>query len=132
MARQNRGAMSDRVAWHCSTQKPGRCACARAATLLLARLARLARLAMASRRQPAGSSERAAAAPLLPADRRAVWLAPGAVDCDVVAFEHSLAHGHVAQGLRMYQGKLLPGHFDTWGLAPIAWPTAATPMPRCG
>ena len=44
----------------------------------------LARLAMAPRRQPAGSSERAAAAPLLPADRRAVWLAPGAVGCDVV------------------------------------------------
>ena len=100
--------------------------------LLLARLARLARLAMAPWRQPAGSSERAAAAPLLPADRRAVWLAPGAVGRDVVAFEQALAHGHVALGLRLDQGELLPGDFDEWEQAPIAWPTAATPMPRCG
>ena len=57
-----------------------------------------------------------AAAPLLHADRRAVWLAPGAVDCDVVAFEQALSLGHVAQGLRLYQGELLPGHFDEWVL----------------
>lgn len=33
----------------------------------------------------------AATAPVLYADRRAVWLAPGAVACDVVAFEQALA-----------------------------------------
>ena len=56
----------------------------------------------------------AAASPLLHADRRAVWLAPGAVACDVVAFEQALSRGHVAGGLRLYQGDLLPGHFDEW------------------
>ena len=59
---------------------------------------------------------RPAAAPLLHADRRAVWLAPDAVHCDVVAFEQALAQGHLAQGERLYQGELLPGHFDEWVL----------------
>lgn len=58
----------------------------------------------------------AATAPVLYADRRAVWLAPGAVACDVVAFEQALAQGHAARGLRLYQGDLLPGHFDEWVL----------------
>ena len=61
---------------------------------------------------PAG----AAPAPVLLADRRAVWLADHAVACDVVAFELALSQGQTSEGLRLYQGELLPGHFDEWVL----------------
>ena len=66
--------------------------------------------------EAAQAGQGAAATPLLHADRRAVWLAPGAVACDVLAFEQALSQGHMARGLRLYQGDLLPGHFDEWVL----------------
>jgi hypothetical protein len=53
---------------------------------------------------------------LLMADRRAVWLAPGALHCDVDAFEQALARGDLDAAARIYQGDLLPGHFDEWVL----------------
>jgi len=53
---------------------------------------------------------------LLMADRRAVWLAPGALHCDVDAFEQALARGELDAAARIYQGDLLPGHFDEWVL----------------
>ena len=53
---------------------------------------------------------------LLMADRRAVWLAPGALHCDVDAFVQALAQGELVTARRIYQGDLLPGHFDEWVL----------------
>ncbi len=53
---------------------------------------------------------------VLHADRRAVWLANHAVACDVAAFEQAQAQGRSDECLRLYQGELLPGHFDEWVL----------------
>ncbi len=58
----------------------------------------------------------APAPPVLHADRRAVWLASQTVACDVAAFEQALAQGRNDECLRLYQGELLPGHFDEWVL----------------
>ena len=75
----------------------------------------------ASSPAPAGAawspaSTGAAPAPVLHADRRAVWLAAHAVACDVAAFEQALDQGRSSECLRLYQGELLPGHFDEWVL----------------
>ena len=57
-----------------------------------------------------------APSPVLHADRRAVWLVSGALDCDVDAFVQALAQGRLTEAARCYQGELLPGHFDEWVL----------------
>ena len=54
--------------------------------------------------------------PVLQADRRAVWLVAETVFCDVAAFERAWAGGQDTECLRLYQGELLPGHFDEWVL----------------
>ncbi|MDP3224770.1 MAG: NACHT domain-containing protein [Rubrivivax sp.] len=56
------------------------------------------------------------ALPALMADRRAVWLAPGALLSDVSTFVQALAQGRFDVALACYQGELLPGHFDNWVL----------------
>lgn len=68
---------------------------------------------------PAGAPDREPEPPggaLLMADRRAVWLAPGVLQCDVDAFVQALAQGKLGAASRIYQGDLLPGHFDEWVL----------------
>ena len=54
--------------------------------------------------------------PVLHADRRTVWLARGALACDADTFQQALAAGHDARAASLYQGELLPGHFDEWVL----------------
>ncbi len=51
---------------------------------------------------------------VLQADRRAIWLAPDAVHCDVPAFLRALRTGDASGAARLYGGDLLPGHFDDW------------------
>ncbi len=53
---------------------------------------------------------------LLVADRRAVWLAPGALGSDVHRFNQAVLRSDWAEAARLYQGDLLPGHFDEWVL----------------
>ena len=60
--------------------------------------------------EPAGS----ASPPLLLADRQALRLAPGALACDVPAFEAALQQGRLAEAQALYQGELLPGLYDDW------------------
>jgi predicted ATPase len=53
---------------------------------------------------------------VLMADRRAVWLTLGALQGDVDQFLQALAGGDRATALALYQGELLPGHYDEWVL----------------
>jgi predicted ATPase len=53
---------------------------------------------------------------LLLADRQAVRLAPGTLDCDALQFERSMAAGDHARAARLYTGELMPGHYDEWVL----------------
>ena len=66
--------------------------------------------------EPASPSDAPHAAPVLHADRRSLWLAANAVICDAAAFEQALAQKLTTHCLRLYQGELLPGHFDEWVL----------------
>lgn len=51
---------------------------------------------------------------VLQADRLAVRLVPGTVDCDALQFEAELRAGRPALALALYRGELLPGHYDGW------------------
>ena len=66
--------------------------------------------------QAASAPTGPASAAVLHADRRAVWLTAGSVGCDVAAFEQAVSQRLAGPGLRLYQGELLPGHFDEWVL----------------
>jgi predicted ATPase len=57
-----------------------------------------------------------AADSVLQADRRAVWLTPGAIHCDALAFQAALRAGERAAAQQWYQGDLLPGYFEDWVL----------------
>ncbi len=52
--------------------------------------------------------------PVLDADRLALRLRPGAMHCDVPAFELAVANGHDSAAHAWYRGELLPGLFDDW------------------
>ncbi len=52
--------------------------------------------------------------PLLAADRRVLRLLPGALECDVWAFERASAAGAAHAALACYGGELLPGYYDDW------------------
>ncbi|MBI5259337.1 MAG: hypothetical protein HY855_22740 [Burkholderiales bacterium] len=53
-------------------------------------------------------------APVLQADRLTLRLTPGALSCDVPAFEAALQGHHVDEARRWYRGELLPGFYDDW------------------
>lgn len=54
--------------------------------------------------------------PVLLADRHAVHVAPGALDCDTLDFERAAATGDVARAAQLYLGEFMPGHYDEWVL----------------
>ena len=51
---------------------------------------------------------------LLSADRRVLRLAPGALWCDVPAFEAALRRGDTETARQLWAGDLLPGFYDDW------------------
>ena len=53
-------------------------------------------------------------APVLVADRLSLRVVPGAIDCDVLRFEHSVRNSQHAQAVALYAGELLPGFYDDW------------------
>jgi len=53
-------------------------------------------------------------APVVLADRLSLRVVPGAIDCDVQAFEHSVRDGQPARAVSLYTGELLPGFYDDW------------------
>lgn len=57
-----------------------------------------------------------APAPVLMATRLGVRLVPGAIACDVTAFEREARLGHADAALALYRGELLPGFYDEWVL----------------
>lgn len=57
-----------------------------------------------------------AGGPVLVADRRAVWLGPGAVPCDAVQFLQACQESAHDRARQLYQGDLLPGFFEEWVL----------------
>lgn len=63
--------------------------------------------------EPPGSIAR----PVLVADRDAVRVHDGALDCDAVAFERAVREGREAEALLLYVGELLPGRYEDWVLA---------------
>lgn len=48
------------------------------------------------------------------ANRQALWVAPGALSCDVLAFEALARAGDAASALALYAGDLMPGHYEDW------------------
>jgi predicted ATPase len=83
----------------------------------------------------------AAPAPVLLADRMGLRLVPGALACDVTAFEAALRQGQAAAALAWYGGELMPGHYDEWiveerhrlaALADGLGPPALAAMPGAG
>ena len=84
------------------------------------------------------------AAPVLLADRRVLRVAPGALWCDALAFEHAARQGGRERALALYRGELLPGLYDEWvlderqrlanvherlALPAVPWASAAMPTP---
>ena len=53
-------------------------------------------------------------AAVLQADRVSVRVVSGALACDALDFEAHLRAGRHAQALALYQGELMPGHYDDW------------------
>jgi tetratricopeptide (TPR) repeat protein len=53
-------------------------------------------------------------APVIDADRLALRLLPGRIDCDVPAFKSAVAAGRFALARELYRGELLPGYFAEW------------------
>lgn len=51
---------------------------------------------------------------VLVADRQHVRVAPGALSCDVLAFEALAQAGQAAAALALYAGELMPGHYEDW------------------
>jgi predicted ATPase len=54
--------------------------------------------------------------PVLDADRMAVRVVPGSLDCDVRLFEQLLASGRPEGARALYRGAFMPGHYDEWVL----------------
>lgn len=55
-----------------------------------------------------------AGGPVLVADRLHLRLAPGALACDVAAFEAARRGGDHEAARDWYRGELMPGHYDEW------------------
>jgi predicted ATPase len=75
------------------------------------------------------------APPVLLADRRALALAPGAIEADVHAARRALAAGDGAGALAHYGGELMPGYFEEWVLearGQLAAQIEALPLPSGG
>lgn len=53
-------------------------------------------------------------APVLDADRLAIRVLPGALDCDVRQFELALRAGHAQHARALLRGELMPGFYDDW------------------
>ena len=53
-------------------------------------------------------------APVLLADRLSLRVVPGAIGCDVIAFETSVREHQHARAIALYTGELLPGFYDDW------------------
>ncbi len=53
-------------------------------------------------------------APVVLADRLSLRVVPGAIACDVQAFEHNVREGRHARAVALYAGELLPGFYDDW------------------
>jgi predicted ATPase len=53
-------------------------------------------------------------APVLLADRLSVRVAPGTLSCDATQFESAWRAGQFERARSLYQGELMPGHFDDW------------------
>lgn len=83
--------------------------------------------------------------PVLVADRLTVRVAPQALGCDALQFEHLVHSGQAAAAAALYRGPLLPGYYDEWVHTErerlallhetlVAWPSgvppAAVPAPR--
>jgi predicted ATPase len=72
---------------------------------------------------------------VLLADRLAVRAAPGALACDVPAFEALLREGRGEAARALYRGELMPGYYDEWihaerqRLAALHEALPATPAP---
>jgi predicted ATPase len=60
--------------------------------------------------EPAGEP----AAEVLLADRLHVRVAPGALACDALAFERAWRDGRQDDARALYQGELMPGHYEDW------------------
>ena len=58
----------------------------------------------------------AGAPTLFDADRHALRLRPGVLQCDVHEFEQLLRRGSTAQALQTYGGELMPGFYEDWVL----------------
>lgn len=52
--------------------------------------------------------------PALQADRVGLRLLPGALACDVAAFEQAVRAGDAARADTLYRGELMPGFYDEW------------------
>ena len=61
-----------------------------------------------------GLLEADAGAPLIQADRLALRLAPGMLDCDVRDFEQALRAGDFERAGPLYRGELMPGFYEDW------------------
>ena len=57
-----------------------------------------------------------AAGAVLVADRQSVQFAPQASHCDAIEFEAAVRAGDAPRARALYQGELLPGHYDDWVL----------------
>ena len=57
-----------------------------------------------------------AAGAVLVADRQSVQFAPQASHCDAIEFEAAVRSGDAPRARALYQGELLPGHYDDWVL----------------
>jgi DNA-binding SARP family transcriptional activator len=51
---------------------------------------------------------------IIAADRLLLRVTPGAVACDVRAFEHHVLAGHFDAARALYRGELMPGFYDEW------------------
>ena len=54
---------------------------------------------------------------VLEADRMSLRIRPGALHCDVPAFEAAWACGRHDEARAWYRGELMPGHYDDWVVA---------------
>ena len=63
--------------------------------------------------EPPGASG-SPSAPVLLADRLSLRVVPGAIGCDVIAFETSVREHQHARAIALYTGELLPGFYDDW------------------
>ncbi len=63
--------------------------------------------------EPAGGTQPT----LLVADRQTLRLNPGALECDVLRFEHLVAAGDHEAARALHEGELMPGFYEDWVIA---------------